>query len=76
MTKSAICSETFACLSSTILSCQILSKMRAVVYESPFRVTVQDVPKPTIEHADDVIVKGAPRLISVNGVLTYLFSNY
>ncbi|KAK0476862.1 hypothetical protein IW261DRAFT_1339249 [Armillaria novae-zelandiae] len=34
--------------------------MRAVVYESPFRVTVQDVPKPTIEHADDVIVKGAP----------------
>ncbi len=50
--------------------------MRAVVYESPFRVTVQDVPKPTIEHADDVIVKGAPRLISVNGVLTYLFSNY
>ncbi|PBK73447.1 GroES-like protein [Armillaria solidipes] len=31
--------------------------MRAVVYESPFRVTVQDVPKPTIEHADDVIVK-------------------
>ncbi|KAK0448689.1 related to formaldehyde dehydrogenase [Armillaria ostoyae] len=37
--------------------------MRAVVYESPFRVTVQDVPKPTIEHADDVIVKGAPRCI-------------
>ncbi|KAG7446697.1 GroES-like protein [Guyanagaster necrorhizus] len=34
--------------------------MRAVVYESLFRVTVQDVPKPTIEHADDVIVKGAP----------------
>lgn len=31
--------------------------MRAVVYESLFRVTVQDVPKPTIEHADDVIVK-------------------
>ena len=50
--------------------------MRAVVYESPFRVTVQDVPKPTIQHADDVIVKGTPRLISVHGVLTYLFSNY
>ncbi|KAK0213254.1 GroES-like protein [Desarmillaria ectypa] len=31
--------------------------MRAVVYESPFRVTVRDVPKPTIEHADDVIVR-------------------
>ncbi|KAJ3880381.1 hypothetical protein F5051DRAFT_481303 [Lentinula edodes] len=32
--------------------------MRAVVYEKPFTVSVLEVPKPTILHPDDVIVKG------------------
>ncbi|KAJ3887456.1 hypothetical protein C8J55DRAFT_479499 [Lentinula edodes] len=31
--------------------------MRAVVYEKPFTVSVLEVPKPTILHPDDVIVK-------------------
>jgi len=31
--------------------------MRAVVYESAFTVSVRDVPKPTILHPDDIIVK-------------------
>lgn len=32
--------------------------MRAVVYDKPFSVTVRDVPKPTILHPDDIIVRG------------------
>ncbi|KAE9407563.1 GroES-like protein [Gymnopus androsaceus JB14] len=31
--------------------------MRAVVYDKPFSVSVREVPKPTILHPDDVIVK-------------------
>lgn len=31
--------------------------MKAVNYQSAFRVKVEDVPKPAIEHPDDVIVK-------------------
>jgi len=31
--------------------------MRAVVYDKPFSVSVRDVPKPTILHPDDVVVK-------------------
>ncbi|KAJ3714379.1 hypothetical protein C8R42DRAFT_779496 [Lentinula raphanica] len=34
--------------------------MRAVVYEKPFSVSVLEVPKPSILHPDDVIVKGRP----------------
>ncbi|KAJ3967777.1 hypothetical protein EV361DRAFT_871370 [Lentinula raphanica] len=32
--------------------------MRAVVYEKPFSVSVLEVPKSSILHPDDVIVKG------------------
>lgn len=31
--------------------------MKAVCYEAPFRVAVQDVSVPAIEHPDDVIVR-------------------
>jgi glutathione-independent formaldehyde dehydrogenase len=31
--------------------------MRAVVYKAPFKVAVEDVPKPTIQHPNDVIVR-------------------
>lgn len=31
--------------------------MRAVVYEKPFTVSIHEVPKPQIQHPDDVIVK-------------------
>jgi hypothetical protein len=31
--------------------------MKAVNYRSPFKVRVEDVPMPNIEHPDDVIVK-------------------
>lgn len=31
--------------------------MRAVNYQGPFKVTVEDVPKPKLEHPDDIIVK-------------------
>lgn len=31
--------------------------MRAVVYDKPFSVSIQEVPKPTIVHPNDVIVK-------------------
>lgn len=31
--------------------------MKAVCYEAPFRVGVQDVPIPEIEHPDDIIVR-------------------
>ena len=31
--------------------------MKAVNYQSPFQVRVEDVPMPNIEHPDDVIVK-------------------
>jgi D-arabinose 1-dehydrogenase-like Zn-dependent alcohol dehydrogenase len=33
------------------------SKMKAVNYQGPYKVKVEEVPKPTIEHPDDVIVK-------------------
>ena len=32
--------------------------MRAVVYKKPFEVAVEDVPKPELQHPDDIIVKG------------------
>ncbi|GAW01839.1 glutathione-independent formaldehyde dehydrogenase [Lentinula edodes] len=35
----------------------LFKAMRAVVYEKPFTVSVLEVPKPTILHPDDVIVK-------------------
>ncbi|KAH0581513.1 hypothetical protein H2248_011226 [Termitomyces sp. 'cryptogamus'] len=35
-----------------------MATMRAVVYEKPFKVSVQRVQKPAIVHPDDVIVKG------------------
>jgi threonine dehydrogenase-like Zn-dependent dehydrogenase len=31
--------------------------MKAVNYQGAFKVKVEDVPRPTIEHPDDVIVK-------------------
>ena len=31
--------------------------MRAVVYQDPFKVTIEDVPDPTIEKPTDVIVR-------------------
>lgn len=31
--------------------------MRAVVYKEPFRVAVEDVPKPSLQHGNDVIVR-------------------
>lgn len=31
--------------------------MKAVNYQGPFKVKVEEVPMPTIEHPDDVIVK-------------------
>ncbi|KAF8056541.1 hypothetical protein FPV67DRAFT_1729449 [Lyophyllum atratum] len=34
-----------------------MATMRAVVYEQPFKVSVQQVKKPTILHPDDIIVK-------------------
>ena len=35
-----------------------MATMRAVVYDSPFKVSVQNVQKPKIQHPNDVIVKG------------------
>jgi threonine dehydrogenase-like Zn-dependent dehydrogenase len=34
-----------------------MATMKAVNYQGPFKVTVEEVPKPKIEHPDDVIVK-------------------
>ncbi|KAG6917501.1 hypothetical protein DXG01_002365 [Tephrocybe rancida] len=34
-----------------------MSTMRAVVYDGPFKVSIQQVKKPTILHPDDIIVK-------------------
>lgn len=31
--------------------------MKAVNYQGPFKVKVEEVPKPSIEHPDDVVVK-------------------
>ncbi len=31
--------------------------MKAVNYQGPFKVQVEDVPRPTIEHPDDVVIK-------------------
>jgi threonine dehydrogenase-like Zn-dependent dehydrogenase len=31
--------------------------MKAVNYQGPFKVKIEDVPRPQIEHPDDVIVK-------------------
>jgi threonine dehydrogenase-like Zn-dependent dehydrogenase len=31
--------------------------MKAVNYQGAFKVKVEDVPKPSIEHPDDVVVK-------------------
>lgn len=32
-------------------------RMKAVNYQGPFKVKVEEVPKPSIEHPDDVVVK-------------------
>lgn len=34
-----------------------MTKMRAVVYDEPFKVSVQQVEKPVLQHSNDVIVK-------------------
>ena len=39
-------------------------QMRAVVYDGPFKVSIQNVEKPEIQHPNDVIVKGRPILVS------------
>jgi glutathione-independent formaldehyde dehydrogenase len=31
--------------------------MKAVVFQGPFKLQIEDVPKPKIEHPDDIIVK-------------------
>lgn len=31
--------------------------MKAVNYQGPFKVKVEDVPLPTLEHPDDIIVQ-------------------
>lgn len=31
--------------------------MKAVNYQGPFKVQVEDVERPTLEHPDDIIVK-------------------
>jgi hypothetical protein len=31
--------------------------MKAVNYQGPFKVKVEDVPRPKIEHPDDVVIK-------------------
>ena len=31
--------------------------MQAVQYQGPFRVEIKDIPRPKLEHPDDVIVK-------------------
>lgn len=61
--------------------------MKAVNYSGPFKVTVQDVEKPGIEHPDDVIVKvttsgerneemqPAEPCHSYSKVLIFLYSN-
>jgi hypothetical protein len=36
-------------------------KMRAVVYDKPFYVSVKQVDKPKISHPDDIIVKSSLR---------------
>ncbi|EXJ94561.1 alcohol dehydrogenase [Capronia coronata CBS 617.96] len=33
------------------------TKMKAVNYQGPFKVKIEEVPKPAIEHPDDVVVK-------------------
>lgn len=32
-------------------------KMKAVNYQGPYKLKIEEVPRPTIEHPDDVIVK-------------------
>lgn len=44
--------------------------MRAVVYDKPFSVSVREVPKPTILHPDDVIVKGEQNIQSFSNQLS------
>ena len=39
--------------------------MKALHYDGPFKVSIQEVEKPKIQHPDDVIIK-----VSVNGVIT------
>jgi hypothetical protein len=37
-----------------------MATMKAVNYKGPFEVAVEDVPKPTIQHPDDVLVFPPP----------------
>lgn len=46
-----------------------MTTMRAVVYDSPFKVSVQNVKKPKIEHPNDVIVRGE----SIPSLIAFLF---
>ena len=39
-------------------------QMRAVVYDGPFKVSIQNVEKPEIQHPNDVIVKSTLSLVS------------
>lgn len=39
------------------MATQTETTMKALNYQGPFKVAVEDVPKPSIEHPDDVVVK-------------------
>ena len=40
------------------------SKMKAVHYESPFKVSVKEIEAPTIQHSDDAIIKSQQPVVS------------
>jgi glutathione-independent formaldehyde dehydrogenase len=35
----------------------VMIRMKAVVYKEPFKVAVEDVPKPKVQHANDAIIR-------------------
>ncbi len=45
-------------------------QMRAVVYDEPFKVSIQNVEKPTLLHPNDVIVKSKSNIIHQSVLLT------
>jgi glutathione-independent formaldehyde dehydrogenase len=50
--------------------------MKAVLYQGPFNLKVDQVPKPEIEHPDDIIVKITTTAICGSDLHMYVSSPY
>jgi len=56
-----------------LISIVLQMSMKAVVYQKPFTLKVEQVPKPKIEHPDDIIVKITTSAICGSDLHMYVY---